>query len=40
VALELDVDAGDLGIEYAERLIEKLLAGLVALQDDNSGCYP
>ena len=33
--LELDLDAGDLLIQHAQRLLQELLTGLVALQDDN-----
>ena len=32
-AVELDVEADDVGVEHAQRLLEQLLPGLVALQD-------
>ena len=35
VALELDREPDDVGIEHAQRLLEQLLAGLVALEDDD-----
>ncbi len=36
VVLELDGRAADVGIEHADRLLEQLLAGLVAVEDDDS----
>ena len=33
--LELDGELGDAGVEHAERLLEQLLAGLVAVEDDD-----
>ena len=33
--LERHVDLGDLRVEHAQGLLEQLLAGLVALEDDN-----
>ena len=33
--LELDRDLGDARVEHPQRLLEQLLAGLVALEDDN-----
>ena len=35
VALELELEAADVGVEHAQRLLEQLLAGLVALEDDD-----
>ena len=35
VVLELDLHAGDAGVEHAQGLLEQLLAGLVSLEDDD-----
>ena len=36
VVLELHLDLGHAGIEHAQRLLQQLLAGLVALEDDDA----
>jgi hypothetical protein len=35
VVLELDLRPADVGVEHADRLLEQLLAGLVAVEDDD-----